>query len=127
MSKSEKIEHVALLGLGNSQLDYHHSLTHSAEYDEVWAVNSMCAVVNADRVFMMDPASRFFDTDDAGGQTKIMRKILPTLTCPIYSCELDERVPPLSFIRSKRLSKLLGAVTSTTPFPMPLHLPYGKA
>ena len=70
---------VALLGLGHSQLDYHLSITHSEEYDEVWAVNSMCAVVNADRVFMMDPASRFFDSDDAGGQTEVIRKILPTL------------------------------------------------
>jgi hypothetical protein len=44
---------------------------------------------------MMDPASRFFDSDDAGGQTEIMRKILPTLTCPVYSCELDKRVPAI--------------------------------
>ena len=73
----EKLDHVALLGLGHSQLDYHLSITHSEEYDEVWAVNSMCAVVNADRVFMMDPASRFFDSDDAGGQTEVMRKTLP--------------------------------------------------
>ena len=88
-------KHVALLGMGHSQLDYHLSITHSEEYDEVWAINSMCAVVNADRVFMMDPASRFFDSDDAGGQTEIMRKILPTLACPVYSCELDKRVPAI--------------------------------
>ena len=53
---AKELNHVALLGLGHSQLDYHLSITHSEEYDEVWAVNSMCAVVNADRVFMMDPA-----------------------------------------------------------------------
>ena len=88
-------KHVALLGLGHSQLDYHLSITHSEEYDEVWAINSMCAVVNADRVFMMDPASRFFESDDAGGQTEVMRKTLPNLTCPGYSCELDKRVPAM--------------------------------
>ena len=88
-------KHVAILGLGQSQLDYHLSLTHSQEYDEVWAINAMCAVVQPDRVFMMDPASRFFDSEDAGGQTEVMRKVLPKLTCPVYSCELDERVPAI--------------------------------
>ena len=88
-------KHVALLGLGHSQLDYHLSLTHSEQYDEVWAINAMCAVVQPDRVFMMDPASRFFDSEDAGGQTEVMRRVLPELTCPVYSCELDERVPAI--------------------------------
>ena len=55
-------KHIALLGLGQSQLDYHLSITHSQEYDEIWAINAMCAVVQPDRVFMMDPASRFLDT-----------------------------------------------------------------
>ena len=87
--------HVALLGLGHSQLDYHLSLTHSQEYDEVWAINAMCAVVQPDRVFMMDPASRFLDSEDAGGQTQVMRKLLPQLTCPVYSCETDDRVPAI--------------------------------
>jgi len=32
---TKKLNHVALLGLGQSQLDYHLSLTHSVEYDEV--------------------------------------------------------------------------------------------
>ena len=88
-------KHIALLGLGQSQLDYHLSITHSQEYDEIWAINAMCAVVQPDRVFMMDPASRFLDTEDAGGQTKVMRKVLPTLQCPIYSCEIDSRVPSI--------------------------------
>ena len=39
---AKELNHVALLGLGHSQLDYHLSITHSEEYDEVWAVNSMC-------------------------------------------------------------------------------------
>ena len=88
-------KHVALLGLGHSQLDYHLSLTHSEHNDEGWAINAMCAVVQPDRVFMMDPASRFFDSEDAGGQTEVMRRLLPQLTCPVYSFELDERVPAI--------------------------------
>ena len=45
--------------------------------------------------FMLDPASRFLDTDDAGNQTDVMRKLLPTFDKPIYTCQLDERVPAL--------------------------------
>ena len=101
-------KHVALLGLGHSQLDYHLSITHSEVYDEVWAINSMCAVVKADRVFMMDPASRFFDSDDAGGQTEVMRKILPTLTCPVYSCEFHERVPAIEIYPLEEIVGELG-------------------
>ena len=36
---------VAIVGMGKSQLDYHLSISHSKEYDEVWAINSMCAVI----------------------------------------------------------------------------------
>jgi hypothetical protein len=105
---SLKNKHVALLGLGPSQLDYHLSITHSQEYDEVWAINAMCAVVQPDRVFMMDPASRFFDSEDAGGQTDVMRKVLPKLTCPIYSCGLDERVPAIKPYPLDDVVKTLG-------------------
>ena len=55
----------------------------------------MLAPIKHDRVFMMDPASRFFDSEDAGGQTEVLRRLLPQLTCPVYSCELDERVPAI--------------------------------
>jgi hypothetical protein len=44
---------------------------------------------------MMDPASRFLDTDDAGGQTESMKELLQEHEGPIYSCELDERCPGL--------------------------------
>ena len=86
---------VAIVAMGKSQLDYHMSISHSKEYDEVWAINSMCAVIKPDRVFVMDPVSRFFETNDAGPQTKVLRKILPKLKCPFYSCELDKRVSSL--------------------------------
>jgi len=108
--KAKKLEgkHIALVAMGQSQLDYHMSVTHSVEYDEVWAINSMCSVVKTDRVFMMDPVSRFFDTDDAGPQTEVMRKILPTLECPVYSCELDKRVPAIELYPLEKIIKDLG-------------------
>ena len=44
---------------------------------------------------MMDPASRYLDTEDAGNQTEVMRRLLPNVTKPIYSCEKDDRVPAI--------------------------------
>jgi len=84
---------VAIVAIGRSQVDFHLSLAHSKEYDEVWGINCMGAITKCDKVFMLDPASRFLDTEDAGTQTGIMRKWLPKTTTPIYSCELDDRVP----------------------------------
>ena len=77
--KKLKGKKIAIVSMGRSQLDYHMSISHSQEYDEVWAINSMCAVIKCDRVFMMDPASRFFDTFDAGPQTQVMCRTLPKL------------------------------------------------
>ena len=91
--KSLEGKRVAIIGLGISQIDLVISLENSKEWDELWGINSAGAVFNLDRLFMMDPASRFLDTDDAGRQTDVMRKILPSLKIPIYTCELDERVP----------------------------------
>ena len=86
-------KNIAIVAMGESQLDFHLSLVHSKTYDEVWAINCMGAIINCDRVFMLDPASRFLDTEDAGTQTGIMRRWLPEAAVPIYTCELDERVP----------------------------------
>jgi len=44
---------------------------------------------------MMDPPTRYLDSEDAGNQTEVMRKLLPGVTKPIYSCVLDERVPAI--------------------------------
>ena len=99
---------VAIVAMGQSQLEYHMSVTHSREFDEVWAINSMCAVVKADRVFMMDPASRFFDTNDSGPQTNVMRKILPQIKCPVYSCQLDKRVPSIELYPLEEIIDVLG-------------------
>ena len=84
---------VALIGLGGSQIAYTLSVANGAEYDEVWAINSMLAPLKHDRVFMMDPPSRFLDTENAGKQTPALRRELPKHKGPIYTCQLDDRVP----------------------------------
>ena len=50
-------------------------------------------VKDAHRAFIMDPISRFLDTDDAADMTEMMREWLPKINYPIYSCELDDRIP----------------------------------
>jgi len=84
---------VALVGLGASQVDYCIAVQNSKTWDEVWCINSAISTYKCDRAFMMDPASRYLDTEDAGYQTEVMRKLLPKFAEPIYSCELDARVP----------------------------------
>jgi hypothetical protein len=53
----------------------------------------MLAPIKHDRVFMMDPPSRFLDTENAGKQTPALRRELPKHKGPIYTCQLDDRVP----------------------------------
>jgi hypothetical protein len=80
--------------MGQSQIDFHLSQTHSVEFDEVWAINAMIGVLpKIDRAFILDPMSRFLDTEDAGTMTPMMRRLLPKCNFPIYTCELDNRVP----------------------------------
>ena len=89
-------KNIAIIAMGNSQLDYHKMITHSKTFDEVWAINAMIGVLKRiDRAFVMDPVSRFFDTGDAGNMTVMMRETLPMADYPIYTCELDQRVPAL--------------------------------
>ena len=93
MRESLKGAHVAIVGLGSTQGTFTSSVANGKSFDEVWAINSMMAPIKHDRVFMMDPASRFLDTENAGSQTKALRKILGAHPGPIYTCTLDERVP----------------------------------
>ena len=83
---------VAIIGLGVSQVDFAIGLENSQEWDEVWCINSAGLVYPADRIFALDPASRFFDSDDAGKQTQAMIKLMSTSDVPIYTCELDPRI-----------------------------------
>jgi len=82
---------IAIVAMGKSCDQFILTKTHSAPIDEVWAINAMAGVVFHDRVFMMDPASRFLDSDDAGSQTGIMRSVLEKHPGPIYTCQLDPR------------------------------------
>ena len=96
----EKIESlkgktIAIVGMGRSWHDYNLAKSHGIHFDEVWAINSVASVIFHDRVFMMDPPSRFLIKDDAGGQTETMRKLLQKHDKPIYSCVTDERYPPV--------------------------------
>jgi len=88
---------VAIVAMGNSHAEFTKSSASNGDSsifaDEVWAVNSMGGVIYHDRVFMLDPPSRFLDTEDAGSMTPGMRKWLPTHSGPIYTCVLDDRVP----------------------------------
>lgn len=96
--KDEKLKgaHVALVAMGKSNGNYNTALANGCEYDEVWGINVIGAIMRVDRVFMMDPASRFLDSEVAGTQTKPMRKMLTTKqSFPIYTCVLDERCPSL--------------------------------
>lgn len=86
---------IAIVAMGKSHSSFIMAKTHSSPIDEVWAINAMAGVVFHDRVFMMDPASRFLDSEDAGSQTGIMRSVLASHTGPIYTCELDPRCPGL--------------------------------
>lgn len=82
---------IAIVAMGKSHGQFILAKTHSIHFDEVWAINSMAGVIFHDRVFMMDPSSRFLDSDDSGTQTGIMAKVLKEHKGPIYTCELDER------------------------------------
>ena len=96
MTKKDKLKNkkIAIVALGGTFYDYILSRTRSEKYDEVWAINAMIGVLpNIDRAFILDPMSRFLDTEDAGTMTSMMRNKLPLVDYPIYSCELDERVP----------------------------------
>ena len=88
-------KNVAIVGMGRSWFDYCMAKSHGAKFDEVWAINAVSDVIYHDRVFMMDPPSRFLDTDDAGGQTDSMSKLLTEHQGPVYTCQLDDRCPGL--------------------------------
>jgi len=104
--KTLKGKKVAIVAMGNSQLDYHMAITHSQEFDEVWVINAMIGVIpHPDRAFVMDPVSRFFESDDAGDMTDMMKRVLPTVKCPIYTCQLDDRVPALELYPIEPLIK----------------------
>jgi len=106
---SNKDRNIAIVAMGQSQIDFHLSQVHSVLFDEVWAINAMIGVLpNIDKAFILDPMSRFLDTHDAGGMTDMMRRTLPLVDYPIYSCELDSRVPAVEEYPLESVVKDLG-------------------
>ena len=107
MLKIQSLEgaHIAIVALGNSQVDFAIGKENSVEWDEVWTINSAAAVYKSDRMFMLDPASRFFDSDDAGSQTEVMKRFLPECDIPCYTSDLDPRVPSAVLYPVKQIVK----------------------
>ena len=89
-----KGKRVAIVAMGSSAGFYITARCNSMEYDEVWTINALGGILPCDRMFMMDPPSRFLDETVAGNQTSIVAKTITTeQNFPIYSCTLDPRCP----------------------------------
>ena len=89
-----KNKSVAIVALGNSCAEYMMAKIRSEKFDETWAINSVSSVIFHDKMFMLDPPSRFLDTPNAGKQTDVMsERLKKKLNIPIFSCTLDERCP----------------------------------
>ena len=99
---------IAIVGLGGSYADYIAARVASQEFDEVWGINCIGAIIHVDKTFMMDPVSRFLDTDNAGTQTGVARQFLKTNKKPIVTCQLDKRVKHLELFPLKQVTLDLG-------------------
>jgi len=99
---------VAIVGLGGSYADYIAARVASQEFDEVWGINCIGAIIHVDKTFMMDPVSRFLDSDNAGSQTGVAREFLKTNKKPIVTCQLDKRVKHLELYPLKEVATELG-------------------
>jgi len=86
---------IAIVGLGGSYSDYIAARIRSETFDETWGINCIGGIIEVDKTIMMDPVSRFLDTEDAGSQTGIAKEFLDKNTKPIITCELDKRVKHL--------------------------------
>ena len=86
---------IAIVGLGGSFSDYISARIRSETYDETWGINCIGGVIEVDKTIMMDPVSRFLDSEDAGSQTGLAKEFLLKNTKPIITCELDDRVDHL--------------------------------
>ena len=107
MKRIKKLEGktVAIVGLGKSWFEYNLAASHGDHFDEVWGINAVGSVIFHDRTFMMDPPSRFLDSEDAGGQTSGMQRLLLKGDKPIYTCQLDERCKNLTLYPIEEIVK----------------------
>ncbi len=99
---------IAIVGLGRSHSDYTSCRISSISFDEVWGINCIGAIIHVDKTFMMDPVSRFIDTENAGTQTNVAREFLEKNNKPIITCSLDKRVKNLELYPLKDISTKLG-------------------
>jgi len=99
---------IAIVGLGGSYADYISARVASQEFDEVWGINCIGGIIHVDKTFMMDPVSRFLDSENAGSQTGIAREFLKTNKNPIITCQLDKRVKHLELYPLKEIATDLG-------------------
>jgi len=99
---------IAIVGLGGSYADYIAARVASQEFDEVWGINCIGGIIHVDKTFMMDPVSRFLDTENAGTQTGVARQFLKTNKKPILTCALDKRVKHLELFPLKEVALELG-------------------
>ena len=86
---------IAIVGLGGSYADYIAARVASQQFDEIWGINCIGGVIHVDKTFMMDPASRFIDTENAGSQTGIAREFLTKNKAPIFSCAKHPDFPAI--------------------------------
>jgi hypothetical protein len=108
VEKNLKGKSIALVGLGSTYADFVNAKINSSKFDEVWGINSIGAIFHVDRTFMMDPASRFLDSELAGTQTGVGREFLQNNKAPIYSCQKDKRVPAIELYPLENVIKKLG-------------------
>ncbi len=99
---------IAIVGLGGRFSDYVSAKITSQEFDEIWGINCIGGVIHVDKTFMMDPVSRFLDTENAGTQTGIARKFLKENKKPIITCQLDKRIKNLELFPLKEVATELG-------------------
>ena len=99
---------IAIVGLGGSYADYISARVSSQEFDEVWGINCIGAIIHVDRTFMMDPVTRFLNTENAGTQTGVAREFLTKNTRPIYSCIKHADFPAVELYPLEEVAKDTG-------------------
>tara|TARA_R100000030_G_scaffold72913_1_gene56249 strand:+ start:165 stop:857 length:693 start_codon:yes stop_codon:yes gene_type:complete len=99
---------IAIVGLGGSYADYISARIASQDFDEVWGINCIGAILHVDKTFMMDPVSRFIDTENAGSQTGVAREFLAKNAAPIYSCIEHKDYPSIELYPLEKVVKDTG-------------------
>ena len=99
---------IAIVGLGGSYSDYIAARVASQEFDEIWGINCIGAIIHVDRTFMMDPVTRFIHTENAGSQTGVAREFLTKNTAPIYSCIQRADYPEIELYPLEEVVKYAG-------------------